>query len=136
MNQLLKISLFYCSNSFSSDAISYCVSQVEDVEINTFSLPCSGKVDILYLLKGIETGSDAVFLMTCKLGECKFVQGNLRAQKRVDAVNSILLESGSHFKPVRFLQVEDSNKIKNILNEINNCVKQLKLELNTTSEPA
>jgi coenzyme F420-reducing hydrogenase delta subunit len=116
--------------------MSYCATQIEGVEINTFTLPCSGKVDLLYLLKGIETGSDAVLLMTCKLGECKFVQGNLRAQKRVDAVNSILLEAGSSVKPVRFIQVEDNNKIKSILDEITNCVKQLKLELNTTSEPA
>lgn len=131
MNQLLKISVLYCSNSFSNEEISSCTTQIENVEFCTFSLPCSGKVDLLYILKAIETGSDAVLVMTCKFGDCKFVQGNLRTQKRVDAVKSLLVEAGSNVQHLKLIHVdENDNKVKNIFDEIKDCIKQIKSEQN------
>ncbi len=124
-NPSKKISLFYCSNSISSEEISYCKSQLEDVELNTISLPCSGKVNLLYILKTIETGSDGAMLMTCRFGECKFIQGNLRASKRIEAVDDLLEETGMGRGHVKFVQLEGNNKTDFIVNEINNYSKQL-----------
>ena len=135
MNKLLKISLLYCSNSFSNEEISYCTSKIENVEFCSFSLPCSGKVDLLYILKAIETGSDAVLVLTCKFGGCKYVQGNLRTQKRVDAVSSLLVEAGSSIQHVKLIQVDENNKVKDILNGINEYVEQIKTELSSAYEP-
>jgi len=73
-NQQLQISLFYCSNSLSAEEIQYCNSKIEGVRLKAISLPCSGKVNLLYLLKAIETGADGVMLMTCKIGECKYLR--------------------------------------------------------------
>ena len=53
--------------------------------IKTISLPCSGKVDIPYLLKAFETGADGVAIVTCKKNECRHFEGNLRAHKRAEA---------------------------------------------------
>lgn len=132
MNRPQKISLLYCSNSFSNETISYCINQIEGIEFSTFSLPCSGKADLLYILKALETGSDAVLIMTCKLGECKFIQGNLRAQKRVDAVNTLMEEIGTDIKHVKFVQIPENNKVKNILDEINKSIE----DIGTESESA
>jgi coenzyme F420-reducing hydrogenase delta subunit len=90
----LKIILFYCSNSINPDEIIKASKKDEDTEIKVISLPCSGKVDLLYLLKAIETGADGAFLITCLQGNCQNLEGNLRAKKRADAVNSILEEAG------------------------------------------
>lgn len=135
MNNLLKISLLYCSNSFSNEEISHCTSQIENIEFCTFSLPCSGKVDLLYILKAIETGSDAVLVLTCKFGGCKYVQGNLRSQKRVDAVSALLIEAGTSIQQVKLIHVEENNKETNLLNGINESIEQIKKELNSTYEP-
>ncbi|RPJ64642.1 MAG: hydrogenase iron-sulfur subunit, partial [Alphaproteobacteria bacterium] len=105
-NQSTRISLFYCANSLTPEEISMCGDRIKDVGINSVSLPCSGKVNLLYLLKAIETGSDAVMLATCKFGECKFLQGNIRAEKRVEAVDEILYEAGLGRNHIRFLQLE------------------------------
>ncbi|HEX7492722.1 MAG TPA: hydrogenase iron-sulfur subunit, partial [Bacteroidales bacterium] len=86
-NQVVDITLFYCSNSYSAEEIQYCASKIENIKLYAVSLPCSGRVNLLYLLKAIETGSDGVILLTCKIGECKFLQGNLRAQKRIEAID-------------------------------------------------
>jgi coenzyme F420-reducing hydrogenase delta subunit len=102
----IKITLFYCSNSISAEEISNCTALLEDIELNTISLPCSGKMNLLYLLKTIETGSEGAVLMTCKFGECKFVQGNFRAHKRVESVDDLIFETGIGRGHVRCIQIE------------------------------
>jgi len=127
-NQPLKISLFYCSNSLSSQEISHSAKSIKDVELTSISLPCSGKVNLLYLIKAIETGSDGVMLMTCATGECKFLQGNMRAQKRTDAVADLLEETGLGRGHIKYVRLSAENKIENIINEINLFSKQLQSE--------
>jgi len=98
----MNIHIFYCSNCLDTNALRKSLEinendQAKDQEknqIKTVSLPCSGKVNLLYLLKAFEKGSDGVLLVTCERGECKFLEGNLRAQKRAEAVNSMLEEIG------------------------------------------
>ena len=83
--------IFYCSNS---------VDQVElervygNNELRLIPLPCSGKIDILYLTKAFETGADGVAVVTCQQGECQYLEGNLRARKRAEAIDTLLEEIG------------------------------------------
>jgi coenzyme F420-reducing hydrogenase delta subunit len=133
-NQSLAISLFFCSNSLSAEEISHCGNRISDVKLNSVSLPCSGKVNLLYLLKAIETGSDAVILATCKFGECKFLQGNFRAQKRTEALDELIEETGLGRGRVRFVQLEENNKTDIIVNEINGICKQLRTETQLVQE--
>jgi len=94
----MKLCIFYCSNCLDTNALRKCLEIKEndpaDHQIKTVSLPCSGKVNLLYLLKAFEKGTDGVLLVTCKHGECKFLEGNLRAEKRAEAVDSMLEEIG------------------------------------------
>lgn len=55
-------------------------------------LPCTGKVDPLLLMKAFEQGADGVFVAGCLEGECHFLEGNLRAKKRVTYVKRLLEE--------------------------------------------
>jgi coenzyme F420-reducing hydrogenase delta subunit len=128
-NPLIKISLFYCANSLNAEEISKCGEKLKDVRINEVSLPCSGKVNLLYLLKAIETGSDAVILATCKFGECKFLQGNIRAEKRVEAVDNLLEETGLGRNHIRFVQLDGISNVDKITAEICNLQIILNTEL-------
>ena len=40
------------------------------------------------------TGADGVAVVTCKKGDCRYIEGNLRAEKRVEAVDALLEEIG------------------------------------------
>jgi F420-non-reducing hydrogenase iron-sulfur subunit len=124
--QLTNISLFYCSNSFSTEEIQSCASKNKDVQINAISLPCSGRVNLLYLLKAVETGADGVLLLTCALGECTYIQGNLRAQKRIEAVDDLLDEAGFGRGCIRFVPLQEANKIEVLVNEISKLNTHLK----------
>lgn len=46
-------------------------------------MPCTGRVDILHLLKAFEGGADVVFVAGCLEGECHYLSGNIQARKRV-----------------------------------------------------
>lgn len=88
-----RIYVFYCSNSF--DISNYKNLFPDGSFENKFiSLPCSGKANLLYLVKAFETGVDGIVLLTCPKNECRFLEGNLRAPKRAEAVNALMEEIG------------------------------------------
>jgi F420-non-reducing hydrogenase iron-sulfur subunit len=62
--------------------------------VKIIQVPCTGRVDILHLLKAIEDGADAVYVAGCMEGECHFLVGNLKAKKRVQYVKKVLQELG------------------------------------------
>ena len=53
-------------------------------------MPCTGKVDILHILRSFEKGADGVYIVGCLEGDCRFERGNLRARKRVEKAGEIL----------------------------------------------
>ena len=62
--------------------------------IKIVKIPCTGKVDVIHLLKAMENGADGVYVVGCMEGECHFLKGNLRAKKRVHHVKALLEEVG------------------------------------------
>ena len=133
-NQDTEISLFYCSNALSIEEIAAINHRLEDIKLILISLPCSGKVSLLYLLKSIETGSNGVILATCKFGECKYLQGNYRAEKRVEYVDELLAETGFKKGRVKFINLKEESKVDTMVKEINNLAKALRFELNEVQD--
>jgi len=68
-------------------------------DIKILMLPCTGRVDILHLLKAFEAGADAVFVAGCLEGECHYLRGNIQARKRVNKVKQDFAQMG--FEPER-----------------------------------
>ena len=62
--------------------------------VKIVKVPCTGRVDLLLILKAFESGVDGVYLAGCLEGECHFLRGNLRAKKRVQYVKGLLDEVG------------------------------------------
>jgi F420-non-reducing hydrogenase iron-sulfur subunit len=86
--------IFYCSNCLDGTEFDRMSQGEGDVEYTIISLPCSGKADLLYLLKAFETGADGLALVTCPKNECHYLEGNLRAPKRAEEANRLLEETG------------------------------------------
>jgi len=63
-------------------------------EVEIILMPCSGRVDIIHLLKAFEAGSDAVFVAGCLEGECHYLTGNIKAKKRVNKLKKDLAQMG------------------------------------------
>jgi len=62
--------------------------------IRIIRLPCTGKVDVIHLMKAFQKGADGVYVVGCLEGECHFLTGNLRAKKRVEYTKNLLNEIG------------------------------------------
>jgi F420-non-reducing hydrogenase iron-sulfur subunit len=58
--------------------------------IRIVRVPCTGKVDILHILRSFEKGADGVYVVGCMEGDCRYNRGNLRARKRVQEARRIL----------------------------------------------
>ncbi|MBF0477418.1 MAG: hydrogenase iron-sulfur subunit [Deltaproteobacteria bacterium] len=57
-------------------------------------VPCTGRIDILHLLRALENGVDGVFVSGCLLGDCHYVNGNYKATRRMAYTKKILSEIG------------------------------------------
>lgn len=60
--------------------------------VKIIQVPCTGRVDILHLLRAIDDGADGVYVAGCLEGECHYISGNLKARKRVQYVKKVLEE--------------------------------------------
>lgn len=62
--------------------------------VKIIRVPCTGRVDVLHLLRAFEGGADGVFVAGCLEGQCHYLEGNLRAKKRVGYTKKLLDEIG------------------------------------------
>jgi coenzyme F420-reducing hydrogenase delta subunit len=69
--------------------------------IKIIRLPCTGKVDVIHLLRAIQKGADGVYVVGCLEGNCHYNEGNFRARERVEHVRMLLEEIGLEGDRVR-----------------------------------
>jgi coenzyme F420-reducing hydrogenase delta subunit len=62
--------------------------------VKIVKIPCTGRVDIVFMMKAFENGADGVYLVGCLEGNCHFLTGNLKARKRMEYVKKLLDECG------------------------------------------
>jgi heterodisulfide reductase subunit A len=51
---------------------------------------CSGRIEPDFIMRAFECGADGVIVSGCKLGECHYISGNEKAQRRLDMTGKIL----------------------------------------------
>ena len=84
-----RITLFHCINTFGeADVIPLAGGEAFDPKF--VKLPCSSMVKDVFLMRAFESGADAVVVLVCPEGACRYVEGNLRARKRVQYVKDLL----------------------------------------------
>jgi coenzyme F420-reducing hydrogenase delta subunit len=123
-DQIVKVHIFYCSNSIEPDQLVKGIGRGDGVEVRMIGLPCSGKIDVPYLLKAFETGADGAAIVTCPKNECRHLEGNRRAQKRAEAVEALLEEIGLGQGRMSVITLKDGGveqgigEIKDFLNRV------------------
>ena len=68
-------------------------------------VPCTGKVDVIHIMRALQRGADGVLVAGCLTGDCHFENGNRRAAKRVAYVQKLLADIGLESERVAMLQV-------------------------------
>jgi len=115
----------------------YCALAAQDVagkarvnfppNIREVQVLCTGRVDVLHILKALEEGADGVLIMGCKIGECYFREGNIQAFKRVDYARKLLEEVGLEGERVQMYEVPGpmGKRFAEIITETTEKIKSL-----------
>jgi len=100
-----EIRVFYCRNlgeGTGAPAALSCLAREQGLVLEP--VPCSGKLDPRYLLRAFEAGARAVCVLTCPNDQCKLIEGNVRAARRVTAVKELLSEAGLDPESLRLVR--------------------------------
>lgn len=62
--------------------------------VKIIRMPCTGKLDHVYVLRAFEQGVDGVFVAGCMEGQCHFLEGNTNAAKRVKHLKKLIASVG------------------------------------------
>ncbi len=95
--------------------------------IRMIKLPCTGKLEVIHLLRAIEAGADGVYAAGCLEGECHYLKGNLWARKRVDHVKDLLGELGIEPERVEMYNMSSAMgaKFAEVATEFTQRIKEL-----------
>jgi coenzyme F420-reducing hydrogenase delta subunit len=118
-----KITLFHCINAFTErQSLSS-----DHVDVKVVKMPCSGMVSEVFLLKAFEAGADAVTILVCPEGACRYMEGNIRARKRMEKTQSVLDEIGVKGKRLTMHHVNatDPSAVERIVSGILGDLEEL-----------
>ena len=68
--------------------------------VRIIRVPCSGRVDPMFVLKSFERGADLVLMSGCHPGDCHYTRGNYHARRKLMAFRELLSFMG--IDPRRF----------------------------------
>lgn len=95
--------------------------------IKIISFPCIGRVEEIHILHALENGADGVMVMGCLEDSCKFLDGNIRAKKKVIYLKELLSEIGVADSRIEFFNISPNMGIKFVefITKMNEEIKQL-----------
>jgi F420-non-reducing hydrogenase iron-sulfur subunit len=95
--------------------------------IRIVRVPCSGRVDPLYVLRAFQEGADGVLVAGCHPGDCHYGDGNLYARRRYALMHSFLDFVGIDAGRLRieWVSASEGNRFAQVVAELTEQVRQL-----------
>ena len=90
--KIIAFSCYYCAYGAADLAGSMRLNYSPNIRV--ILIPCTGKMDVIYILRAFEEGADGVYVAGCLEGNCHFVDGNIKAKQRVNHTKKLLDEIG------------------------------------------
>ena len=95
--------------------------------VRIIRVPCSGRVDPLFVVKAFLDGADGVMVLGCHPGDCHYQQGNYYAQRRYAIMHKLLdftgVESERLF--VDWVSASEGKRFADVVTTFTNQVKAL-----------
>ncbi len=115
----------YCGNVPVEMAGVQRIQYPATVKIDT--VPCTGRIDVLHLLRALEQGADAVLVIACPEGNCHHLTGNERAAARVAYAQKLVAEAGLQAERLRFanLGIGQGRAFAGLVAELSAQIEQL-----------
>ena len=95
--------------------------------IRIVRVPCSGRVNPLFLIKCLQRGIDGILVSGCHPGECHYVSGNLVARRRFAVLKDLLEYIGIEPGRLNFswVSASEGEKFSKVVAEVVREVKAL-----------
>jgi coenzyme F420-reducing hydrogenase delta subunit len=88
---------------------------------------CSGRVDPLFILKAFVSGADGVMITGCHPGDCHYLSGNYKTERRLTLLKNMLPQLG--IEPERlnleWISASEGTKFQSTVNEFTDAVTKL-----------
>jgi F420-non-reducing hydrogenase iron-sulfur subunit len=88
--------------------------------IRVIRVMCSGMVHPNLVINALTKGADGVLMCGCHPGDCHYLEGNLRAEKRAEAIDLMLEDFG--LEPERFrlewVSASEGDKFAQVVKEM------------------
>jgi coenzyme F420-reducing hydrogenase delta subunit len=83
----------------------------------TFELPCTGSVNEVLLMENLSNGVGGVVVLGCRKENCKHLDGNLKAERKVARVKRLLSEAGTEgrFVEMVYAAPDEGKRLHNTL---------------------
>jgi F420-non-reducing hydrogenase iron-sulfur subunit len=123
-----KIIAFLCNWCSYAGADLAGVSRIQyPPNVRIVRVPCSSRVNPLYIIKSIQHGADGVLVSGCHPGDCHYISGNYYARRRFALLKSMLEFVGIEPGRVNFSWVSaaDGEKFARVVRDVVETVKAL-----------
>ena len=106
--------------------------------VRIIRLPCTGRIDHLFIVKAFERGADGVIVSGCHPADCHYTAGNYHARRRFGVFRELLSFLGVDPERLTFswVSASEGGKWADVVNETVERVRAWGRSTPTTGSPA
>jgi F420-non-reducing hydrogenase iron-sulfur subunit len=95
--------------------------------VRVIRVPCSGRIDPLFILASLQKGADGVLVSGCHPGECHYLTGNYSARRKFVLLKGLLEHIGIEEGRIQFSWVSASEGVRfaKVVQEVTALVRVL-----------
>ena len=96
-------------------------------QIKLIKVPCTGRINPLFVLNAIQGGADGILISGCQPEECHFKEGNLGARRQLDEFRRFLTYLGMEEERLRFawIDVSERGRIQQKLADLEGAIRAI-----------
>lgn len=95
--------------------------------VKIIRLMCSGRVEPEFIVKALQLGADGLIVTGCHIGDCHYISGNEKAEKRIEMTADLLdlLGIGRERLRLEWISASEGEKFANTMNEFTETIRTL-----------
>jgi len=108
-----RIAAFLCNWCSYAGADLAGISRIQyPPNVRVIRVPCSGRINPLFIVKALQSGMDGVLVSGCHPGDCHYISGNLYARRKFALMKSLLEYVGIEPDRVHFSWVSAAEGVR------------------------
>jgi len=95
--------------------------------VRVIKLPCTGRIDTVFVIKAFEKGADGVIVSGCHPGDCHYVHGNYHARRRFSTFRRLLEFCGIDDRRlvISWISASEGRKWAELVNDFTATLREL-----------